>query len=86
VELDFEELIGFLHLISLYQPLYRKKCCFNPVITNRLLIHKLIHIQLLILVLRGIRNEISNKGLQLFNKRTIVLGQVSRPVPQIEDS
>lgn len=85
VELDFEELISFLHLIGLYQPLYREKCCFSPIITNRLLIHKLINIQLLILVLRSIRNEVGNKGLQLFNERTIVLGQVSRPVPQIED-
>jgi hypothetical protein len=85
VELDFEELISFLHLIGLYQPLYREKCCFSPIITNRLLIHKLINIQLLILVLRSIRNEVGNKGLQLFNKRTIVFGQVSRPVPQVED-
>ncbi len=67
VELDFEQLVGFLHLIGLYQPLYRKKGSFGPVITNRLLIHKLINIQLLVFMLGGIRNEVSNKGLHLFN-------------------
>ncbi len=67
MELDLEELVGFLHLIGFDQPLYRQEGCLHPVVGDGLLVHELIHVQLLVLVLGGVWDVVGDKSLQLLD-------------------
>jgi hypothetical protein len=73
VELDLEELVGFLHLIGFDQPLYRQEGSLHPVVGYRLLVHELIDVQLLVLVLGSVRDVVGNKSLQLLDYWVVVL-------------
>ena len=62
MELDFEDLVGFLDLVGLNEPFDGQERSLDSIIGDRLLVHELVDVEMRILLLHGVRDVVGQVG------------------------